>query len=250
MDLAARQCVRLVVATLDWLALGCPRRPPLLPRDGAPPSAMQADMVQRLEHMARFWLSRARGAAKHLSRAFFKFSSMHEAVAKLQTAVQHDLLPYGRSSCRGRAGSAAPPPGGPDGSSARPPSSGGRGCAALPLGTAKVVGSAPTSTVALDIVADKIRFDCAPTFDPLPFLADPLLRASFLDPAAMHLPERLWPSGLKRPRVRASREEQLRLYMKWDAFRFLVLVPASRSQGNSEVGCFRWRRMRSSIGRS
>ena len=65
------------------------------------------------------------------------------------------------------------------------------------------------------VVASQIKWKYAPTFDPTPFLKDPLARAAFEDPNALRLPPSEWPR-VPKARVHATRDELIKLARVWD----------------------------------
>ena len=66
------------------------------------------------------------------------------------------------------------------------------------------------------VVASRIKWKYAPTFDPTPFLKDPLARAAFEDPNALRLPPSEWPR-VPKARVHATRDELIKLARVWDS---------------------------------
>lgn len=71
-------------------------------------------------------------------------------------------------------------------------------------------------TVAKPVVADRIKWEHSPSFDPVPFLVDPIVRQAFLDPLSVRLPSHQWPDQ-PRGRAHCSRSELLALAGKWDS---------------------------------
>ena len=71
-------------------------------------------------------------------------------------------------------------------------------------------------TVTKPVVADRIKWEHSPSFDPVPFLVDPIVRQAFLDPLSVRLPSHQWPDQ-PRGRAHCSRSELLALAGKWDS---------------------------------
>ena len=87
------------------------------------------------------------------------------------------------------------------------------------------------------LVAERIKWSLPPSFDPVPFLIDPLIREAYLNPDSLRLPESAWPK-LPPAQVHASRDEVLKLAAKWDAHSALAIFPASSVHAGEQVGLF------------
>ena len=63
--------------------------------------------------------------------------------------------------------------------------------------------------------ASRIKWKLEPSFNPLPFLPDPVVREAFVNPDVLRMPEHKWP---QRPRaiVHSTKPEILKLAEKWD----------------------------------
>jgi hypothetical protein len=181
-------------------------------------------MVDRLTRFTLRWTVAARGAAAALERSKAKFVSLSEVVSSLATAAESlegELLPYARRSSQVKPAAGE--------SSAAPcvivvnlP-----GIASLSEKDAFVSIPACISA-AKEIEADRIKFVHKPSFNALPYISDPMLRAGFVQPKHLRLPPALWPP-VKRARVRCKLDEQLKLYKKWDSVGSLHLMLASQS---------------------
>lgn len=90
---------------------------------------------------------------------------------------------------------------------------------------------------ALPVVADRIKWKLRPSFDPLPFLTDPVVHAAYQDPNVLRKPKSMWP---RRPRakVHCARSELLRLAEKWDKLGALQIIPISDIPDDEAVGLF------------
>ena len=87
------------------------------------------------------------------------------------------------------------------------------------------------------VIADRVKWTLPPTFDSIPYLSDPIVRASYIDPLALRKPPEEWPPAVK-SKVFCSRSELLRLAAKWDSFGALALIPTSDVPVEERVGCF------------
>ena len=88
------------------------------------------------------------------------------------------------------------------------------------------------------VVADRIKWQYSPTFDPVPYLSDPVVRAVFLQPNFLELSPELWPA-LPAAQVHADRSELLKLAAKWDAKQALRLIPVHEvADASLPVGVF------------
>ena len=85
--------------------------------------------------------------------------------------------------------------------------------------------------------ADRIKWSLPPSFDPVPHLVDPLVRAAYLNPDTLRLPEAAWPK-LPPAKVHASRSEVLALASKWDTHGALAIFPATDVRPGEQVGLF------------
>ncbi|CAE7454060.1 SUF4 [Symbiodinium sp. CCMP2592] len=216
-----RQLTHQLVAACNWLALGRPRDPPA---DLPPSSAPQASMLHRLEGMVTTWVRLGHGPKRDLDRAVQKFETLGEQLAAVQQLcleLSSQLQPY--NGCIKKASAQA----GVFDSECQPASS----SSPLP----RVSGSASTSYKALD--PDRLVFEQAPTFEADRFLVDPFLRAGFKDPRFFRRARTEWPPTV-RARVQTSRDQQLRLYKRWDDVRSLHLLPASHSEFKYRCGLF------------
>ena len=71
------------------------------------------------------------------------------------------------------------------------------------------------SCVSKPVVADRIKWKLAPSFDPLPYLSDPVVREAYKNPDCLRRPKSQWPS-LPKAVVHAGRDQVLLLAEKWD----------------------------------
>ena len=213
-----RLVTRHIVAACNWLALGRPKVPPA---DLPPPSKSQTAMLARFEGMAATWLRLGKGPKRGLDRAIQKFDSISEQLGEIQSLCLHltsQLQPYSHKPVHAQVDVFD--------SECRP--------AEPPFAGAKTTASISASQ-RLD--PDRLVFEAAPKFNPEKFLVDPLLKAGFQRPNFFRRPAEGWPPTQK-ARVQASRENQLRLYKKWDTVQSLYLLPADASEVKFRCGLF------------
>lgn len=87
------------------------------------------------------------------------------------------------------------------------------------------------------VVADRIKWKLAPTFDPSPYLSDPVVKQAFRDPNVLRRPQSEWPR-LPKAKVHADRQQVYRLAQKWDALGACQLAACSEIKPVEAVGIF------------
>ena len=227
-------CLQVIIATLNWHTLGHCRTPPPQARLGGFISQQQHEMIERIESLVDHFLKtpempldglgRAAEKLANLCKASFKLSSVSEFcdgdLANFLASISQEVDPYG----------AAPQKAATTPSNAAPmqEQQGARdGPVTVPLSTSP----------AKEVVADRIKWKLGPSFNPVPFLVDPVVCNAFVDPDTMRLPESEWP---KRTRARAhcSRAQLLALALKWDQLGACRLIPCSEVLEKEAVGLF------------
>lgn len=231
-----REHLRVFVATCNWLVLGRPKLP-TEPR--RPCSAAQSRMLDELEQTIRLFYRLSPGPSSGLDRSFGKFSSLGNSLVELgeaARALRHELDSY----CRGQSSSSF------EDSAAPMSSNSGEPVIADPSSTtfcepdesfSRPLRTKETSNTALPLDPDRVQFTHPPTFDPVGFITDPLLKAGFLDPHHLRIPRETWPK-VKHARVMCSRSDLVRLYRKWDNVGCLRLLEASASDSKYRCGLF------------
>ena len=91
--------------------------------------------------------------------------------------------------------------------------------------TAALSGSGTSMLDDLHEIADQIKWECEPSFDPVPFLSDPVVARAFREPDVLGLDRDDWPQ-LPPAQVHAERSKVLRLATKLDQTKALRLFPA------------------------
>ena len=99
--------------------------------------------------------------------------------------------------------------------------------------TMAVYRVAMESCNSMPVQADRIKWKLAPTFDPVPFLSDPVVRAAFKNPEVLRRPKRQWPHRPKAV-VHGERSEIL----KWDKLNACKVVACSTVAPMEAVGLF------------
>ena len=99
-----------------------------------------------------------------------------------------------------------------------------------PKGDASVVDPLQLNlgcTTAKPVVVSRIKWDYSPSFDPIPYLTDPVVKRAFISPDTLRLPEHLW---VKAPRgkVHCSKAEVLKLAEEVGLQRGLCIVHVQR----------------------
>ena len=195
---AAHELLRHAVATLNWLALGSPKVCPPHACAGAPLSSAQNEMLCGLERLFRHFVSADPISASSLGRCESKFVSLLHTVQQLPSDTEvgvllHELsaqwLPYERNRPK-------PPAPSPE-----------------PM-TKPCTVKLPAGNLCLPVVAERIKWKLSPSFDPTPFLSDPVVRSVFLRPDTLRVAPGSRPE-LPASQVRCTRSELLALASKW-----------------------------------
>ena len=218
-----------VVCMLNWIILGYPDRPNRQAQAGEPVSAEQYKVLETLEcHIAHFCRLPS-FARTDLGRFGEKFDALFRASQELPASVEVDLdvlLHEISNSFDSYAKYEAPH------FAARSTSSDVELPQKLSPGKIKLpnVSNKP-------VIASRIKWKNPPSFDPRPYLVDPVVAAVFDGPDVLRLPQNQWPTKRK-ARVHCSRPELLKLVKIWDAYGSLALVPCEDIPTDETVGIF------------
>ncbi len=171
-------------------------------------------MVCRLERLVDHFLQAGSVSSCSLGRSSEKFKGLLHAAKELPVcqevdlfrfakAVASDLNPYG-------------PKESPDNDRSKPeipvctpsPNSGHQCFSGKKVESEVVANARP-------VIANRIKWEHSPQFDPVPFFRDDVVKQAFLDPDSVKLPSHLW---IRKPKgkVHCSRTELLALASKWD----------------------------------
>ena len=88
------------------------------------------------------------------------------------------------------------------------------------------------------VIAERIKWKLGPTFNPEPFLVDPVVQAAFKDPDVLRKPATDWPAKRKSARVHCDRAELKKLAEKWDKLGACALIPVHCVPEDEAVGLF------------
>ncbi|CAE7761674.1 unnamed protein product, partial [Symbiodinium necroappetens] len=217
-----RSWTRLLVAAGNFLVSGRPEHPTLAP---PPLSSAQALMIHQLEKQVSVWIRLGSGPRRELDRAVQKFSSLEEQLNDLRhrsSALYAQFQPYSKSTKSTASHADAYEPDEPEcpSSSSTGPTQRASQHSGSKLGP---------SSASLRIDPDRLVFDSPPRFNASPYLVDPLLKSAYHDPYVLLRPASQWPKT-KRARVMATREQQFKLFRKWDSVESLFLLPAASSE--------------------
>eukprot|EP00971_Amphidinium_carterae_P053553 1055013-Amphidinium_carterae.1 len=225
---------------MNWLVLGKPCRLPRDPGYGVQLSNQQRAMWFRIEGQCATWIRLGSGPRSGLGRSLRKFADLTSVVDRLSSAlhVLGSTDQYLQSFRSDRC----------EGTTAKHEASGSDSKASeFTSGSLKSVASegpkciAEVSragrTVAQPIVADRLRFKHIPSFDAVRHFESLLLRAAYVRPEALWVPEEFWPS-VGKVRVHASRRELLRIFETWDRVGCLSLIDARESDPRYRCGLF------------
>ena len=218
-----------IVCFLNWVTLGYPDRPPPEAQAGEPWTDAQYEVLETLqEHIAHF-CDVPSFDKSDLGRFGEKFGALGKS---LQELPQHadvdlsDLLQEISLNFDSYTQFEAPHFKTTD-SHAKDH----KDCTLSPPDVVvKDIGHKP-------VVASRIKWKHPPTFDPRPYLLDPVVKAVFNNPNTLRLPPCMWPNK-SRARVHCSRPELLKLMKVWDAHGSLALFPCHEVERQETVGIF------------
>ena len=234
--------VQQIICALNWEALGHVVKPPSAACAGSFISVDQHLMIERIESLVLRFVTAGCFQASMLGRSADKLERLLDACRELPgetqevdlldvvNSVQQGLEPYGSNT------------------SSKTPKDHEAFC---PDSHSFVEGASAadneptdlTSKIHLDsssckpVIADRIKWEHSPTFDPRPFLTDPVVKAAFNNPETLRLPPESW---IKKPcgRVHCSRGEVLKLARKWDDKGALKIFPCNTVNHDEAVGIF------------
>lgn len=202
-------------------------------------SQQQLDMLDYLETLVDYFLRAGGVTTERLGRAGEKFSKLTKCAFNLRhqdLPVEfedvHSFLEVLQKSFDGYGNPKRKPKTSPDEMS---PGLFEKDCAEVALEPLVRLPMQTTST--LPVRSERIKWKLAPTFDPSPFLSDPVVRAAFKQPDVLRRPKLQWPS-LPKAIVHAARSDILELAEKWDSLEACHVVPCSQVREVETVGMF------------
>lgn len=214
-----REHLRVFVSSCNWLCLGRPKKVAAEGWTRQPLSVCQRSMLERLELSLRSWYRQSPGPCSDLQRSEQKFSTLHESIAELSSAcrvLRSSFDPYSRACDRTDFSNEAD----------KFEKSG------------KPVSCKPkTSTTAVVLNPDRLKFTHSPKFEAARFINDPMLKAGFLEPKHFRAPVETWPA-VRPARVACSRDRLLALFKKWDEVNSLRLLDSNASEYRYRCGLF------------
>lgn len=214
---------------LNWITLGYPSTPSRRAQAGEPLSADQYKVLETLQEHIHHFCDMPPFSQDDLGRFGEKFSALRKSVEELPdhlevdladivAEIQHDFNSYSSSER----------PHFVDRDSHQEAHS---HCVHEPSRvTIPNLNNKP-------VIASRIKWKHPPSFDPTPYLLDPIVRSVFLDPDVLRMPQCLWPDKPK-ARVHSTRHEILQLMKIWDAHNSLVLFPCHEIDERETVGLF------------
>ena len=213
-----REHLRVFVASCNWLSLGRPKKVIAEEWASLPLSSCQSRMLEHVELSLRSWYRQSSGLCSDLQRSEQKFSTLHETIAELSSAcsvLRTSFDPYSRRNDR------------EDQDEAEVIESSGN----------PVICKPSSSSTAVDLDPNRLKFSHTPQFQASKFITDPLLKAGFLNPRHFRSPKEVWPS-VRPARVTCDREKLLQLFKKWDDVNSFRIIDASQSEAKYRCGLF------------
>ena len=252
--------VQQIIGILNWEALGHVSTPPPQAKVGFGFTDAQLAMIERIESLVTHFLVAGTFHASSLGRSADKLSRLFVACRELpDEGLEVDLLdvvsnirssldPYGKSF-PGKADESQfrhHPDGKAESSFSHQKmetqlfdadsqvSQTSNPKSETPVMQNKVFLD---SCAAKPVIADRIKWEHSPQFDPRPYLIDPVVKAAFENPDALRLPEDQW---IKRPqgKVHCSKKEVLKLAEKWDKKGACRIFRCSEISPDEAVGIF------------
>ena len=228
--------LRLVICSLNWECLGYPAKAPPNARLGTPLTDQQHSVIENLECMIDHFLH-MNPSFGDLGRATEKFLGLINIAKELPTCNRFEdldnLLTILHSEFDHYSNKFVPvksdfPTGSQD------DVDGPDHC--CEFATRRVAATEATAG-ARPVIASRVKWQNAPSFDPTPFLDDPLVRAAYEDPEVLRKDPSEWPA-LKRARMHVDRHEFLDLVEKWDELGACLLIDAESKNFEEAVGIF------------
>ena len=227
--------VNLLLCTLNWETLGCPKVPPSCARVGAPISDHQHRVIERLEALVTHFLHMPCFEGHELGRAMGKFEGLIDSMKELPKSDLgsedlYDILCKLHSSFdpyRSHFATSAKTHHDPH-------------VEQHPAQSEASVLSGSTVTVTMPsakpVTAARVKWENPPSFDAASYL-DPLVREAFDDPEVLRLPPECWPPA-KPAKTHIIREEMLKLINRWDELGACTLMGLDSKDFSEAVGIF------------
>ena len=224
------ELLQIVLISLNWETLGFVPTPPKEAVLGAPISAQQHAIIERVEGMLDHFLHMSLFEADDLGRSSEKFQSVIKLIqsfpkCKLDVEVleesfvhvQRYLDSYGHRPESGCSSTTVDDP--------------------AHLRCSDVGAVAKTSLAsAKPVIADRVKWSYPPSFDAQEFL-NPVVKEAYNDPEVLRKPEQEWPPSHP-ARMHIERKEFLKLVSKWDSLGACMLVDSTEVCMEEAVGIF------------
>ena len=213
------ELLQIALISLNWETLGFVPTPPKEAVLGAPISAQQHAIIERVEGMLDHFLHMSLFEADDLGRSSEKFQSVIKLIqsfpkCKLDVEVleesfvhvQRYLDSYGHRPESGCSSTTVDDP--------------------AHLRCSDVGAVAKTSLAsAKPVIADRVKWSYPPSFDAQEFL-NPVVKEAYNDPEVLRKPEQEWPPSHP-ARMHIERKEFLKLVSKWDSLGACMLVDST-----------------------
>ena len=205
-DSHLKRAINVLIVVLNWLQLGCPRRPPRTYSARQPLNHVQSEVVSRFEKIFAAWSISSPVTAADMGRSAGKVETMEKQIAQITLAA----LNLRRNS----------------------------------YGTAKhrrdqsaEQAKAPSLTIAKDVEASRLSLSGRPSFDPTNFLPAST-EAWYSRPLDLALPLEDYLDELPHVQVKGSRAEVLKLLHSLDNSFRLAIFPEQDSRTGVRSGMF------------
>ena len=220
------QLLQKVVCMLNWISLGYPKAPPHCAQAGEPTTFEQDRVLETLLGHIDHFCDLEPIARADLGRFGEKFDVLRRAAEELPSHVEvdlehmlHEIQQQFDSYKKHERPHFADEPQHQETHHA---------CSHQPD---KVLVPSLNNK---PVIASRIKWKHPPSFDPRPYLLDPVVASVFESPDSLRLPQSVWP----KVNVHCSRPELLELMKIWDCKGALKLIPCGDVDPHETVGLF------------
>ena len=210
--------------------------PPESARRGFPMSQPQLDMLEYLEELVDHFLRAEAVSMESLGRAGEKLSKL----ASYAFQLSHQSLKFDFQDLQGfldvlrKSFDSYSSVERPQDSS---PEDAMSGLSSVETSLEPQVRMPMQTTSTLRVQASRVKWKLAPSFDPSPFLTDPVVKEAFRNPDFLRRPKDTWPA-LPKAIVHADKSEILELAGKWDSLDACRVIECSQVASIETVGLF------------
>lgn len=228
-DCELHRAINLEIASLNWIYLGKPRCWPHELRLGVKPNRQQSAVVERFIRLSAAWQFFPEIAPADMGRGASKHEALEEVLRTLETVAQECNMHLGYQ--RSKASLAKS---GINLESDKPNNhKSAQAHSTHPV--ARLTSS--NLEVAQPIVADRIKMEGEPTFDPIPFLDD-RSKVLYQDPIGQALGIDAVDVPFPVVKVHATRREKMHLLHKLDSTNRLIIATADQVREFAPNGLF------------